>query len=66
MNRFLKILAIVVLIVTIAGAGAVLYGMTMFEPQVEHVSVVATPAIEAQSTFDALTQPVFAQRTAHF
>ena len=58
MNRFLKILAIVVLIVTIAGAGAVLYGMTMFEPQVESVSVVATPATEAQVTFDALMQQV--------
>lgn len=58
MNRFLKILAIVVLVVTIAGAGAVLYGMTMLEPQVEHVSVVATPATEAQATFDALTQQV--------
>ena len=58
MNRFLKILAIVALVVTIAGAGAVLYGMTMLEPQVEHVSVVATPATEAQATFDALTQQV--------
>lgn len=57
MNRFLKILAIVVLILTVAGAGTVLYGLTMFEPQVESVTVVATPAAQVPSVFDeAMTQ----------
>ena len=52
MNRFLKILAIVVLILTVTGAGAVLYGLTMFEPQVESVTVVATPAAQVPSVFE--------------
>lgn len=52
MNRFLKILAIIVLLATVLGAGAVLYGMTMFAPQVESVAVVATPAAQAQNVFD--------------
>ena len=57
MNRFLKILAIVVLLLTVAGAGAVLYGLTMFEPQVESVTVVATPAVQVPSVFEeAMTQ----------
>ena len=51
-NRFLKILAIVVLLITVAGAGAVLYGMTMLEPQVESVTVIATPAVQVQQVFD--------------
>ena len=35
MYKVLKVLAIVVLIITIAGAGAVLYGINTFEPVVE-------------------------------
>ena len=58
MNRFLKVLAIAVLLVTVAAAGAVLYGMTMFEPRVESVSVVVTPAEEAQDVFDAAVSQV--------
>lgn len=52
MNRFLKILAIAVLLITVLGAGAVLYGVTTFAPQVESVQVVATPATQAQAVFD--------------
>lgn len=52
MNRFLKILAIIVLLLTVAGAGAVLYGVTMFEPKVESVTVVATPAVQVPAVFE--------------
>lgn len=39
----MKILAIVVLLVTIAGAGVVLYGLNTLSPQVMQTSVAATP-----------------------
>ena len=48
----MKALAIVVLIVTIAGAGAVLYGMNTLEPVVEQASVLVTPASQAQDVFE--------------
>lgn len=57
MYKAMKILAIVVLIVTIAGAGAVLYGIKTFSPVVEQVLVSATPAEQAQDIFgSALAQ----------
>ena len=56
MNRFLKGLAIVVLLITVAGAGAVLYAMTMFEPKVVSVTAAATPAVQVQDTFDAVVE----------
>ena len=54
MNRALKVLAIVMLVITVAGAGVVLYGLTMLAPQAENVSVIATPAVQVQDTFDAV------------
>jgi len=53
--KAMKVLAIVVLIVTIAGAGAVLYGINTLSPVVEQVSVLATPAVQAQDVFDSVT-----------
>ena len=52
MYKAMKVLAIVVLIVTIAGAGAVLYGINTLEPVVEQASVQLTPAAQAQEIFD--------------
>lgn len=46
--KVMKALAIVALLVTVAGAGAVLYGLNMMTPQVQQVSVAATPAGEAR------------------
>lgn len=48
----MKALAIVVLIVTIAGAGVVLYGINTLEPVVEQTTVQITPAVQAQDIFD--------------
>lgn len=52
MYKVLKVLAIVVLIITIAGAGAVLYGIRTLAPQVEQAQVTVTPASQAQAVFD--------------
>lgn len=52
MSRVLKALAIAALLVTIAGAGLVLYGMNTLAPVVELTSVSATPAAQAQHIFD--------------
>ena len=66
MNRVLRYLAIIVLIVTIAGAGVCLYGVKMMTPQVEQVTVAATAAQQVQETFDgvlaALDQETFTGR----
>ena len=51
MYRVLKVLAIVALIVTIAGAGAVLYGISMFAPQAVSVAAVVTPAAQVPDVF---------------
>ena len=48
----MKALAIVVLIVTIAGAGAVLYGINTLEPVIVQAQVSATPAAQALEIFD--------------
>lgn len=55
MYKAMKVLAIAVLIVTIAGAGAVLYGIRTLSPVVEQVSVLVTPAVQAQDIFDSVT-----------
>lgn len=52
MYKAMKALAIAVLIVTIIGAGAVLYGINTLAPVVEQASVLATPAVQAQDIFD--------------
>lgn len=50
-------MAIAMLVVTVAGAGVVLYALTTMEPQVESISVAVTPADQVADTFDAvLTQ----------
>lgn len=54
MSRVLKGLAIAMLLITVIGAGAVLYGLSTFEPRVEQVLVTATPAAQARETFDAV------------
>ena len=54
----MKALAIAVLIVTIAGAGAVLYGINTIEPVIEQTQVNATPAVQAQDIFDDLMAQV--------
>lgn len=57
MYKAMKALAIAVLIITIAGAGAVLYGINTLEPVVEQTQVLVTPAEQAQAVFDdALAQ----------
>ncbi len=48
----MKWLAIVVLMVTIAGAGLVLYALNTMKPQVLDVTIVRTPASQAQDVFD--------------
>lgn len=53
MYKAMRVLAIVVLIVTIAGAGAVLYGINTLAPVVEQTSVLVTPAAQAQEIYDA-------------
>lgn len=58
MYKAMKALAIAVLIVTIIGAGVVLYGVNTFTPVVEQVSVLATPAQQAQDIFDTVKQQV--------
>lgn len=54
----MKVLAIVVLIVTIAGAGAVLYGINKLAPVIEQTQVTATPAAQAQDIFDGVMTQV--------
>ena len=70
MYKLMKVLAIAMLIVTIAGAGAVLYGINTLVPVIEQTQVNATPAAQAQEIFDsamaqvnnaAFTGRIFAQ-----
>lgn len=58
MNKVMRGLAILVLLATVAGAGAVLYGMNTLTPQVEQVTVVRTPVSEAQEWFDGVMAQV--------
>lgn len=54
MNKVMKGLAIAVLLITVIGAGVVLYGLYTYVPQVEQVAVMAIPAEQAQEAFDGL------------
>ena len=57
MHKAMKGLAIAALIVTIIGAGALLYAINTLEPVVEQSSVAVIPASQAQDVFDtALSQ----------
>lgn len=58
MYKLMKVLAIAALIITIAGAGAVLYGIHTFEPVIEQVQVTVTPASQAQEIFDSVMAQV--------
>ncbi len=58
MYKAMKALAIAVLIVTIIGAGAVLYGINTLAPVVEQTSVLVTPAAQAQDVFDSVMAQV--------
>ena len=58
MGRCMKILAIFALVATIAGAGAVLYGINTLRPQVVQTAASETRAQDAADTFAALvSQP---------
>lgn len=52
MRRALRIVAVAALLVTVAGAGVLLYAMNTFSPQVVQMSVLVTPATQAQHVFD--------------
>ena len=52
MNRLLKILAVLMLMVTVAGAAAVLYGVNTMRPQVVQAVSSVTPAADVQEVFD--------------
>ena len=54
MNRAMKVLAIAVLLVTLAGACVVLYGMNTLVPQAEQMTVSRISASEAPEAFEAL------------
>ena len=54
MGKAMKILAIAALLLTIAGAGVVLYAVNTLTPVVVQSGVVATPAANAQEIFDAV------------
>ena len=56
MNRAIKALAIVMLAVTLAAAGAVLYGALNLAPKVVEAVWAVMPAEQAQETFDSLKQ----------
>jgi len=53
-GRCMKILAIFALVATIAGAGAVLYGLNTLRPQVVQTAASETRAQDAADTFAAL------------
>jgi len=52
MGRIMKVLAIVALLVTIAGAGAMLYAVNHLSPDIVQAGVMVTPAQQAQDIFD--------------
>lgn len=58
MYKTMKVLAIVVLIATILGAGAVLYGIKTLVPIVEQASTAATPAVQAQDVFEDIASQI--------
>ena len=58
MSKAIRILAIVALVVTIAGAGAVLYGINTLVPVAQQVTMTTMPAAQAQQTFDDVLSQV--------
>lgn len=48
----MKVLAILALLITVLGAGVVLYGVQTLTPRVEFAQASATPAAQAQEAFD--------------
>ena len=57
MSKAIRILAIAVLVATIAGAGAVLYGINTLVPAAVQTTMTAIPAAQAQQTLeDTLSQ----------
>lgn len=58
MYKAMKVLAIIALLVTIAGAGLVLYGINTLTPVIEQVNVAVTPAVQAQDVFDGVLSQV--------
>ena len=58
MNGIMKGLAIAALLVTVLGAGVVLYGLETLTPQVELVQVELTPATDVQDVFDRAMEQV--------
>lgn len=53
LNTAMKVLAIIVLLATVLGAGLVLYGMKTLTPQVEFVRAEVTEAAQVRETFDS-------------
>ena len=53
MAKAMKVLAIVVLLVTIAGAGVLLFAVNHLSPAISQVGVMITPAQDAQEIFEA-------------
>lgn len=58
MYKAMKVLAIIALLVTIAGAGLVLYGINTLTPVIEQIHVAVTPAVQAQDVFDGVLSQV--------
>ena len=58
MYKAMKMVAIAALIVTILGAGTVLYGINTLAPVVEQTTVLVTPAAQAQEIFELATAQV--------
>lgn len=58
MNKAIRILAIIVLLATTAGAAAVLYGVNHLMPEVVQVHVTAMPAVQVEDTFHAIMAQV--------
>ncbi len=54
MNRAMKVLAIAALLLTVAGACVVLYGMNTLVPQVEQMTVSRVRASDVPEAFEAL------------
>lgn len=52
MRKALRIVAIAALLLTVAGAGVLLYAMNTLAPQVVQMNVLVTPASEAKAVFD--------------
>lgn len=58
MNRVMRSVAVVVLLITVIGAGAVLYGVKMMAPQIVSATATATSATQVQEAFDMIMEQV--------